>query len=161
MKTDAAKPITLIVTIYPPKHGVRKLIVSGAPEGEMPVLLGGPFQDRHGLLDQAYAAVLKRDPQRVTIAEPKPSKKAKAKVDDDAGDDEAEETGDQLVEEDQAPIPSPSPDESGEGNEEELPAIEGDEASVDADGAEKFEEQLRNIRSPEESGEEVDDGEQD
>jgi hypothetical protein len=123
MKTNDPKPITLIVTIYPPKKGVRKVIVSGAPNGEMPVLLGGPFQDRHVLLDQAYAAVVKRDPQLVTIKESVSRKGAKTQSEEEPGNrepDEGAENVDQLV--------------------EELPAIEGDEV-------------LSDISSPAESGE--------
>jgi hypothetical protein len=55
MNTDPILPIVLTVTVYAPKKGVRKVVVSGAPEGEMPLLLTGVFQERHALLDRAYA----------------------------------------------------------------------------------------------------------
>jgi hypothetical protein len=122
---DPILPIVLTVTVYAPKKGVRKVVVSGAPEGEMPLLLTGVFQDRHTLLDQAYAQCLKRDPQLVTIAEPK-AKAGKAKSitagadeDEEAAETTEEQDSDQLVKD--VPV-SPSTEA------ENLPAIEGDDA---------------------------------
>jgi hypothetical protein len=119
---DPILPVVLTVTVYPPKKGKRMVVVSGAPEGEMPLLLTGLFQDRHALLDQAYAQCLKRDPQLVTIAEPKAkpgkSKSVTAGTEDD--DEEVAEGTDQLVE--VVPV-SPIIETDSD---EELPAIEGD-----------------------------------
>jgi hypothetical protein len=125
MNPDPILPVVLTVTVYPPKKNKRLVVVSGAPEGEMPLLLTGLFQDRHTLLDQAYAQCLKRDPQLVTIVEPKASK-AKS-ITAGANDDETEEaeTTDQLVE-----------------AAEDLPAIESDAVAI-----------LSDISSPTEPGE--------
>jgi len=139
------KPITIIVNVFPPKKDKRRVVVSAAPEGEMPVLFEGFFPDRHGLLDQAFAAVLKRDPQVVTVKEstPKPAaKKSKAAKDDDAEQggeeveesEESEEASDQLVTEESA--------EANTTSDDDLPEIEGD---VPADAAAQFEAQLSDI----------------
>jgi hypothetical protein len=69
-------PIVLTLTIYPPKKQQRKIVVTGAPEGEMPLLLEGVFAERHTLLDQAFTAVLKREPQVVTTKEDKRKQKS-------------------------------------------------------------------------------------
>jgi hypothetical protein len=123
-KTDGQKPITLIVTIYPPKKGQRRIVISAAPEGEMPLIFDGLFTDRHALMDRAYAGVLKREPQIVTVKQGKAAKVSADQVDNEA------------------PIPNPSPVETGEGDEavklndisepENLPAIEGDAMHDDA-----------------------------
>ena len=47
-KPSAEKPLNIIVTVLPPKRGSRVMIVSAAREGEMPLMLGGPFADRSG-----------------------------------------------------------------------------------------------------------------
>lgn len=136
------KPIVLTVTIYPPKKGVRKVVVTGAPEGEMPLLLEGVFAERHALIDQAFSGVLKRDPQVVTLKEEKP---AKSKSKGAAADDDEEEQGgeavadasDQLVSDN--PLPA-SPVDTGEEQETaqlsdisepvaDLPVIEGDDTN--------------------------------
>jgi hypothetical protein len=120
------KPLTIVVTVLPPKRGGRYMFVSAAREGEMPLVLHGPFAERHSLLDQAYAAVMKREPQVVTLpadkmAKHRPSKfvNGKPRADDEEEPVVAEvdtaRDGDQLV-------------EGGE-TAEELPAIEGDDAA--------------------------------
>jgi hypothetical protein len=131
MTTNDPKPITLIVTVYPPKKNARRVVVSGAPEGEMPLILDGLFPDRHVLLDRVFALVLKRDPQLVTIAEPKPGKAKSITAGADDYEEESAKATDQLVT-DGAVITEA----------EELPAIEGDTAA-----------QLSAISSPEEPGE--------
>lgn len=127
-RMTSEKPITLIVTIYPPKKGQRRIVISAAPEGEMPLIFDGLFTDRHALMDRAYAGVLKREPQIVTVKE-----KKGGKVSADQAANDGSETGDQTVSD--TPIPNPSPVETGEGNAvqlnaisepENLPAIEGD-----------------------------------
>lgn len=171
-KQPAEKPLTIIVTVLPPKRGSRLMIVSAAREGEMPLILGGAFADRYHLLDQAYATVMKRDPQVVTVKEETPKHRqskfvnGKLRKDEDEEEavkrepDEDPEKSDQLVGED-GPSPQPSP-LKGEG--EELPAIEGDEVAPEDAAVGEFEAQLSDISSPEEpdaeeakSGEEVDD----
>ncbi len=142
--TDDPKPIVLTMTIFPPKKGVRKVVVTGAPDGEMPLLLAGVFAERHTLIDQAFSGVLKRDPQVVTVKEAKPAKsKSKGAASDDdeeqGGEDEAVEATDQLVSED-GPLPT-SPVDTGEEQETaqlsdisepvaDLPAIEGDTSTA-------------------------------
>ena len=154
---NADKPIVLTVVIYPPKKNKRAVIVSGAPEGEMPLALVGLFQDRHALLDQAYGAVLKRDPQLVTIKEPATKKIGKSKSITAGVDDEDEteetETSDQMVTGDAAPV-SPSTEA------EDLHAIEGDDAPPEEDAVKKFEAQLISLSNAD-AGEEVEHGEHD
>jgi len=152
--TDDPKPITLIVTIYPPKKGQRHVMVSGAPEGEMPLLFTGIFQERHALLDQAFAGVLKREPQIVTLKDDKPGKPDKAKsITGDASDDETEEAeskeaaSDQLVtvaevsEPDSAESVPVSPITSAD----DLPVIDGDTAT--SDDVQRFEAALEDIKA--------------
>lgn len=135
------KPIVLTVTIYPPKKGVRKVVVTGAPEGEMPLLLEGVFAERHALIDQAFSGVLKRDPQVVTLKEEKPAKsKSKGTAADDdgeQGDEAAADASDQLVSED-GPLPASPVDTGGEketaqlsdiSEPADLPVIEGDDTN--------------------------------
>jgi len=142
MSTD--KPILLTIGVYPPnKKNERRIIISGAPDGEMPVLLTGLFPERHALLDRAYAQILKRDPQLVTLKEEKAEKTSKSKSkgassdddDDEPGDDgETVEASDQLVSDN--PLPA-SPVDTGEEQETaqlsdisepaaDLPVIEGE-----------------------------------
>lgn len=148
--TDDPKPITLIVTIYPPKKGQRHVMVSGAPEGEMPLLFTGIFQERHALLDQAFAGVLKREPQIVTL---KADKASTAKsITGDASDDETEEAeskeaaSDQLVTD--AEVSEPENAESVPvspiTNTEELPAIDGDTAT--SEDVQRFEAALEELK---------------
>jgi hypothetical protein len=81
MATLTADPKTILITITvkPPKSGKRPITVSAAPEGEMPLLLTGQFSERHQLLDQIFAELLKRKPKVVTKTEA--TKKAKVKED--------------------------------------------------------------------------------
>lgn len=130
-------PIVLTLTIYPAKKNQRKIAVTGAPEGEMPLLLEGVFAERHALLDQAFTAVLKRDPQVITLkaAKAKTSKPAGQAADADA-DDEAETAAEEAVE--SAASESEAPD-APSGNisndpDADLPAIAGDPTAADDDG---------------------------
>ena len=165
---DAPKPITLIVTIYPPKKGQRHVMVSGAPEGEMPLLFTGIFQERHALLDQAFAGVLKREPQIVTLKDDKPgkSKSITASADDD--DDSTESTkqsdaSDQLVSDDG--LPSPIGEGQGDGESvpvspitsaDDLPAIDGDTGDL-AESRRNFEAALEDIKANQAATEEDED----
>jgi len=159
---DAPKPITLIVTIYPPKKNVRHVMVSGAPEGEMPLLLTGTFQERHTLLDQAFAGVLKREPQFVlttVTTKPDKSKSVTGGVDDE--ESSAAEDGDQLVSDSSEPESDDSNAKSVPvspiTSSEDLPAIEGDTA--DQDDAQRFEAALEDLKA--EQAEAVDEQEDD
>lgn len=150
---DAPKPITLIVTIYPPKKGQRHVMVSGAPEGEMPLIFTGIFQERHALLDQAFAGVLKREPQIVTLKDDKPGKPDKAKSITGGVEDDDEETSvtesdatDQLVTD--ADVSEPENAESVPVSpitgSDELPEIEGDTAT--SEDVQRFEAALEELK---------------
>jgi hypothetical protein len=58
-------PTLLTVTVMPAKNGKRKIIVSGAPAGEMPIVRTGLFADRHVLLDEVWGELQHRKPQVV------------------------------------------------------------------------------------------------
>ena len=120
------KPIQLNITIQPPAaNGKRKVVVSGAPEGEMPHILTGEFSQMHALLDQTYVALLKRDPQVVKVknaesgddgTKRRKNKSVRAISNRGDGGKRGDAKPDQL-------------DRSGntpETNDEELPVIEGD-----------------------------------
>lgn len=160
--TDDPKPITLIVTIYPPKKNVRHVMVSGAPEGEMPLLFTGIFQERHALLDQAFAGVLKREPQIVTLKDDKPgkSKSITASADDDDEETPVTESDatDQLVTDAEV-----SESESAESvpvspitGSDELPAIDGDTGDL-AESRRNFEAALEDIKANQAATEEDED----
>ncbi len=130
-------PIVLTLTIYPAKKNQRKIAVTGAPEGEMPLLLEGVFAERHALLDQAFTAVLKRDPQIISL---KTDHKAKTGVkfgpgatvdDDDEAETETADPADAAAEESEAP-------DAASGNisnatDADLPAIDGDTTATNDD----------------------------
>ena len=61
------KTVILTVLILPPANGKRKVIVSGAPEKEMPVVRLGTFAERHALEDAVWLELMKREPQLVTV----------------------------------------------------------------------------------------------
>ncbi len=132
-KNDEPKPITLIVTIYPPKKDKRKVVVSAAPEGEMPAIFNGLFPDRHALLDRAFAAVLKRDPQVVT--KPAASQPDESDAEDVDSDETTPGASDQLVSA-QPPSGTPEPVQVmpvigtsfRTETTEQLPPIEGDDS---------------------------------
>jgi hypothetical protein len=149
---NADRPITLIVTVYPPKKDKRRILISAAPDGEMPLMFSGLFPDRHALLDRAFAGVLKRDPQVVTV---KIEKKGKVSADQiiNDGSQASEETGesDQLVTDQESesavpvsPITETTEETSGQlialserEDPEQLPLIEGDENSSEVDDGEQ------------------------
>lgn len=85
------KTIVLMVEVLPADaRGNRKIIVSGAPKDEMPVVRGGLFANRHALLDDVYRGVMKRAPQIITHPKQKAGKPAP-----DA--DDATEQGDEPI----------------------------------------------------------------
>ena len=114
------KPIQLNITIQPAAaNGKRKVVVSGAPEGEMPHIITGEFSQMHALIDQTYVALLKRDPQVV---------KVKNAASGDDGAKKRKPVGAKHA------SPKSKPDQldrSGDSpeNDEELPVIEGDTES--------------------------------
>lgn len=77
----AAKRVVITLEIGESKKGMRALVISGAPAGEMPLIKAGTFAERHALLDQMWADLLRRPDQTPTITEPKPAKTKPDKVD--------------------------------------------------------------------------------
>lgn len=85
------KTIVLMVEVLPADaKGNRKIIVSGAPKEEMPIVRAGLFANRHSLLDEIYRDVMKRKPQVI-----KRAATASAKRDDSKSDDEPETTAEE------------------------------------------------------------------
>jgi hypothetical protein len=110
----------ITITVKEPKGKGRPIIVSAAPEGEMPIILTGLFQDRHTLLDEIWVQLLTRKPQVVKVAAEK--KVAAAKDAPTEFPDEAEK------DEDATPAPEEKPDQLVRpADAEGLPIIEGDE----------------------------------
>jgi hypothetical protein len=75
--STAEKPIVLTVTILPLKGKKRPVIISGAPQGEMPIIKSGVFQEMQALIFSIYGQIVNREPQTVTLKE---SKSAKTKT---------------------------------------------------------------------------------
>lgn len=59
----ADKSIVITITVLPFAKGKRRLIVSGAPQGEMPVVHTGEFAQVHQLINSAWAELVRRKPQ--------------------------------------------------------------------------------------------------
>ena len=59
----ADKSIVITITVLPFNKGKRKLIVSGAPQGEMPVVHTGEFAQVHQLVNAAWSELVRRKPQ--------------------------------------------------------------------------------------------------
>lgn len=81
-----AKPVILTVTIFPLRNGKRPLVISGAPDGEMPVVRAGNFSEIHPLFDELWLELIKRKPKIVTkpaVKTNQPDKKTTAQADDD------------------------------------------------------------------------------
>lgn len=89
--SDKTKTILITIEIGDFDKGKRKVTLSGAPVGEMPIVKTGTFAELHHLIDVVWIELAKRQPQLVTVKEDKKTKPATAKP--KAGDgDEAEET---------------------------------------------------------------------
>ena len=92
--------IIITATVAPLKNGKRAVIVSAAPEGELPVILSGNFAELKTLFDEAWLAILKRQPMIVPdkarkgeAEKPAPNKDAAPEtVEADTDDDGANET---------------------------------------------------------------------
>lgn len=101
----AAKKVVITLEIGEPKKGMRALVISGAPAGEMPLIKSGTFAERHALLDQMWAELLRRPDQTPTITKPKPASTAPRKVKtvgaetsyDKTLDESADETQDEAA----------------------------------------------------------------
>lgn len=144
MITTNQKSIVLVVEILPADaRGNRKILVSGAPKDEMPVLRAGLFADRHAILDDVYRQVMKRAPQTIKHKTAKPyhaktstpdeAEPAEQGTDDPAAVRQFEEavasakaetdaTDDQLVAPDSAPVIETAPGQF----QFTLPVIEND-----------------------------------
>ena len=57
--------IIITATVAPLKNGKRAVLVSATPDGELPVILSGNFAELKTLFDEAWLAVLKRQPMIV------------------------------------------------------------------------------------------------
>lgn len=133
--SDKPSDIILTITIAPAVNGKRKIIVSGAPEKEMPVVRTGMFPDLHRLLDETWVELMKRQPQIVTIKEARNAAKEKksAKKGDDEGLDVTDEIetlnadGDQSdADDEESEAQADTPTEP-----EDLTTIEGDDEPDD------------------------------
>jgi hypothetical protein len=97
----AEPSIVITITVSPLKNGKRAILLSGAPEGEMPEMRVGVFSQLHPLLDEVWVTLHKRKSQLVT--KPKSSsKEPAAKSKPNATDDEeetAESTGTEATDE--------------------------------------------------------------
>ena len=127
---DQPSDIVITISITPAANGKRKIIISGAPEKEMPVVRTGTFPDLHRLIDETWVKLMKREPQVVTIKEKVKSAKSKVQkahgdqLDADNEQDEVPDAAEQAIDE-QAP-PLTEPDDTIEQAEQDLPKIEGD-----------------------------------
>lgn len=125
--SDKAKSTLITVEIEGLVNGKRKIAVSGAPEGEMPIVRTGTFPELHHLIDQVWIELQKRQPQVVTVkAEKKAAPKPAAKPSDPKSDSKDGEP-------DEAPDPVTATELEAEGDASEppaepepLPVIEGD-----------------------------------
>lgn len=143
-------PIIITLEIFPADgKGKRKLIVSGAPQHEMPVVRTGLFAQRHDLLDEVWIALGTRKPQVVKVKATTEKKDGQADEDEKAeGAETTAATGETANEEtvpeaesaesesetDQVEIiPPAEPEPTGdqlvatEPDAEQLPLIEGDD----------------------------------
>lgn len=124
------KQVVITITVLPLAKGKRRIIVSGAPEGEMPAVHSGEFAQVHQLINTTWAELMKRKAQVPKLTAPK-TEPAKATKGDSgqAVSDEGDE-GDQMVaSETDAPEAEPAPAAG------DLPVIEGDtgaDAGTDA-----------------------------
>lgn len=91
--SDKPSDIILTITVSPLANGKRKVLVGGAPEKEMPVVRAGAFAELHDLIDQVWIALMKREPQVVTVKEPRNAKTANEAKSAKADGEEDQETG--------------------------------------------------------------------
>jgi hypothetical protein len=82
--SDKDKTTIITIAIAPLSGGKRKVVISGAPELEMPIVKVGTFADLHRLLDEVWVALLKRQPQVVKV------KTGSAKPTKESGEDDKE-----------------------------------------------------------------------
>ena len=58
--SEQTGPITITITVYEPKNGKRKILITGAAQGDMPSVLEGTFASIHALVDQMWLMLLDR-----------------------------------------------------------------------------------------------------
>lgn len=131
--SDKPNDIIITITIAPAVNGKRKVLISGAPEKEMPIVRAGVFADVHRLFDETWVALMKREPQVVKVESEKLKVKSQSKGtagtagnhDDplDADVDDASDPVEQAID-DATPPNADAPDDTIE--QAELPEIEGD-----------------------------------
>ena len=104
--------IIITATVAPLKGGKRAVIVSAAPEGELPVILSGNFAELKTLFDDAWLALLKREPvvvpdkaRKVEAEKPAPNKDAAPEP-----DDEPETVETDTIEPEPAPVVEAEPE---------------------------------------------------
>ena len=87
------KRIVITLTVYPPHatNGARPVIVTGAPEGELPSVFRGGFSDLHRLIDQAWIEVNTRKP---LVVAPATKKSGKGKAGETERPESESEAGD-------------------------------------------------------------------
>lgn len=94
-KQTQPKPITIAVLVAPPTKEGRLIVVSAAPEGELPVIKTGVFAQLHPLINEVWGELQRREPllpDPATMTEkPAPvAAKSAQKKDQDAGKDKTE-----------------------------------------------------------------------
>ena len=106
--------IIITATVAPLKNGKRAVIVSAAPEGELPVILSGNFAELKTLFDDAWLALLKREPvvvpekaRKGEAEKPAPNKDTAPEPDEAYDTNTPDEIIDQMtaVDRDGNPIP--------------------------------------------------------
>ena len=114
MSTLNEQTIIITATVAPLKGGKRAIIVSAAPEGELPVILSGNFAELKTLFDEAWLALLKREPvvvpekaRKGEAEKPAPNKDTAPEPDEAYDTNTPDEIIDQMtaVDRDGNPIP--------------------------------------------------------
>ena len=114
MSTLNEQTIIITATVAPLKGGKRAVIVSAAPEGELPVILSGNFAELKTLFDEAWLALLKREPvvvpekaRKGEAEKPAPNKDTAPEPDEAYDTNTPDEIIDQMtaVDRDGNPIP--------------------------------------------------------
>jgi hypothetical protein len=78
------KTIILTITVYPFDKGKRRILVAGAPQGEMPIARPGLFHELHDLVDQLWLDLAERKPQTVHVKKGAPAASIGNVSDEDA-----------------------------------------------------------------------------
>ncbi len=120
---DKGKPIVITLTIYPlGKNKQRRVAISGASEGDMPVMHATTFAGLHPAINQMWGELLSRGTQPVTL-EP-------AETEDAQPETQAQEN-DQLVAAEETVI---APAQADAPSAPLLSSIDATETSEESDG---------------------------